>query len=46
MGINLYDPEERDKYYSDHFLNNVRKINENVENELEEFKIEIDDKVE
>lgn len=45
-GHNVYDPEEREKYYSDDFLNNVRTINDRVEQELEEFKIEIDEKVE
>ena len=45
-GKNLYDPEERNKFYSDDFLNNIRHINPKVEQELEEFKIEINEKLE
>ena len=44
-GKNINDPEEREKYYSEDFLNNVRHINDRVEEELEEFKVEIQDKV-
>ena len=33
-------------YYSEDFLNNQRHINDKVEQELEEFKIEIAEKVE
>lgn len=45
-GKNLYDPEEREKYYNDDFLTNGRHINDRVEEELREFKIEIEQKVE
>lgn len=44
-GKNIYDPEEREKYYSDDFLYNQRHVNEKVEEELIEFKQEIDEKV-
>ena len=44
-GANVYDPEEREKYYSDDFLKNVRHVNDRVEEELEEFKVEIEEKV-
>lgn len=44
-GMNIYDPDEREKYYSDDFLKNQRHVNEKVEQELVEFKIEIDEKV-
>lgn len=45
-GQNIFDAEEKDKYYSDDFLQNQRHINDKVEQELEEFKIEINEKVE
>jgi hypothetical protein len=45
FGENIHDPEEREKYYNDDFLNNVRHVNDRVEEELEEFKVEIEDKV-
>lgn len=45
-GQNIYDPEEKEKYYSDDFLVNQRHVNDKVEQELEEFKIEINEKVE
>jgi hypothetical protein len=45
LGKNIYDPEEREKYYSNDFLNNVRHVNDKVEQELEEFKLEIAEKV-
>ena len=41
----MYDPYEKSKYYSDEFLMYQRHVNEKVEQELEEFKIEIDEKV-
>lgn len=44
-GQNIYNPQECEMYYSDDFLNNQRHINEKVEQELQEFKIEITDKV-
>lgn len=44
--MNIYDPDEREKYYSDDFLKNQRHVNDKVEQELVEFKIEIDEKVE
>jgi hypothetical protein len=44
-GQNQFDPEEKEKYYSDDFLHNVRHINERVEVELEEFKVEIANKM-
>jgi hypothetical protein len=43
--MNIYDPDEREKYYSDDFLKNQRHVNDKVEQELVEFKIEIDEKV-
>ena len=46
LGQNIHDPEEKEKYYSDDFLINQRHVNDKVEQELEEFKIEIDEKVE
>ena len=46
FGQNIYDPEEKEKYYSDDFLINQRHVNDKVEQELEEFKIEINEKVE
>ena len=45
-GKNIYDPDEREKYYSHDFLNNQRHVNDKVEQELIEFKQEIDEKVE
>lgn len=45
-GKNIYDPEEREKYYSHDFLTNQRHVNDKVEQELIEFKQEIDEKVE
>lgn len=45
-GENIYDPEEQEKYYNEDFLENVRHVNPRVEEELEEFKVEIEDKVE
>ena len=45
-GKNIYDSEEREKYYSHDFLNNQRHVNDKVEQELIEFKQEIDEKVE
>ena len=45
-GQNIYDPDEREKYYSDDFLTNQRHINDGVEQELVEFKQEIDEKFE
>ena len=45
-GANVFDPEEREKYYSTDFLTNVRHVNDRVEQELEEFKVEIEEKVE
>ena len=45
-GKNTYSPEEREKYYSEYFLKIKRHYNEKVEQELEEFKIEIDQKME
>lgn len=45
-GQNVFDPQEKEKYYSEQFLVNERRINDKVEQELEEFKIEIDEKVE
>ena len=44
-GKNIHDPEEKEKYYNEDFLQNVRHLNDKVEEELEEFKIEIDEKV-
>jgi hypothetical protein len=44
-GKNLYDPQEREKYYNDDFLTNGRHVNERVEEELQEFKMEIEQKV-
>lgn len=44
--MNVFDPQEKEKYYSDQFLINERRINDKVEQELEEFKLEIDEKVE
>ena len=41
----MYDPYEKDKYYSEDFFSNQRHVNEKVEQELEEFKQEIDDKL-
>jgi hypothetical protein len=38
---NVYDPEEKEKYYSDNFIKNVRYSNMKVEQELSDFKIEI-----
>ena len=46
FGQNIYDPEEKEKYYSDDFLLNQRHVNDKVEQELEEFKVEINEKVE
>lgn len=43
--MNIYDPDEREKYYSDDFLKNQRHVNDKVEQELVEFKVEIDEKV-
>jgi predicted P-loop ATPase/GTPase len=45
-GKNIYDPEEGEKYYSHDFLTNERHTNDKVEQELIEFKQEIDEKVE
>ena len=45
-GQNIFDPEEKDKYYSEDFLQNQRHVNDKVEQELEEFKVEINEKVE
>lgn len=45
LGQNIHDPEEREKYFSNDFLNNVRHVNDRVEEELLEFKQEIEDKV-
>ena len=44
-GANVHDPQEKSKYYSDDFLMYQRHVNDKVEQELEEFKIEIDEKV-
>lgn len=44
--MNIYDPEEKEKYFSDDFLMNQRHVNDKVEQELEEFKVEINEKVE
>lgn len=44
-GQNIYNPQECEMYYSDDFLNNQRHINEKVEQELQEFKVEITEKV-
>mmetsp|Transcript_1390 Transcript_1390/g.1838 ORF Transcript_1390/g.1838 Transcript_1390/m.1838 type:complete len:146 (+) Transcript_1390:3351-3788(+) len=44
-GENIFDPDEKEKYYSDHFLQHQRHVNDKVEQELVEFKIEIDEKV-
>jgi hypothetical protein len=44
-GQNIYDPEEREKYYSDEFLLQQRHVNDKVEEELVEFKEEIEQKV-
>ena len=41
----MYDPQEKSKYYSDEFLMYQRHVNDKVEQELEEFKVEIDEKV-
>ena len=46
VGQNIYDPEERQKYYSRDFLLNGRHINHKVEQELEDFLVEIHTKVE
>ena len=45
-GKNIYSADEKEKYYSDYFLKIKRHVNDKVEQELEEFKIEIEDKVE
>lgn len=45
LGENIYNPDEKEKYYSDDFLLNERHVNEKVEEELVEFKMEIDEKV-
>lgn len=45
-GENVFDGEEKLKYYSDDFLNHQRHVNSKVEEELIEFKKEIDEKVE
>jgi hypothetical protein len=44
-GVNVVDRDEKSKYYSDAFLKNQRQVNDKVEEELEEFKAEIDDKL-
>lgn len=44
-GANVYDPQEKSKYYSEEFLMYQRHVNDKVEQELEEFKVEIDEKV-
>ena len=46
VGQNIFDPEERQKYYSRDFLLNGRHINHKVEQELEDFLVEIQQKVE
>lgn len=46
LGKNIYDPEEKEKYFSEDFLKNQRHVNEKVEEELVDFKKEIDEKVE
>jgi hypothetical protein len=38
VGKNVWDAEEKEKYYSEDFLFNQRHINEKVEEELIEFK--------
>ena len=35
--MNIYDPYEREKYYSDDFLKNQRHVNDKVEQELVEL---------
>jgi len=41
---NIFDPEEREKYYNEEFLHKVRHVNDRVEEELIEFKTEIEEK--
>ena len=41
----MYDAFEKSKYYSEEFLMYQRHVNDKVEQELEEFKVEIDEKV-
>jgi len=43
-GQNIYNQDEKQKYYSEPFLNNERHYNHRVESELIEFKIEIEEK--